>query len=198
VRDIELSEEHAAALAAANPVGTRKGLGQAAWSQECRRRREQAQQAGREQARRGDLLHAIGCMLYWGEGSKHTNSVVFTNADVEMMRLFVRFLRECCAVPQERILLSVNCFLGNGLTLEEIEAWWLEQLQLPPESLRAASVNRPSQASKGVRNVLLHGTARVVVHSTELAQNIRGAIQEYGEFERPNWLETSATRRVGR
>ena len=135
-------------------------------------------------------------MLYWGEGSKSPNRVVFTNSDVDMMRLFVRFLRECYDVPRERIALSVNCFLGNGLTLDEIQAWWLDQLDLPAESLRAPAVNRPSRSSKGVHQVLPHGTARIAVHSTALVQSIFGAIQEYGQFERATWLDPEPRRRV--
>ena len=35
---------------------------------------------------------------------------------------------------------------------------------------------------------LPYGTVRVVVHTTALVQSIYGAIQEYGGFERPEWL----------
>jgi hypothetical protein len=35
---------------------------------------------------------------------------------------------------------------------------------------------------------LPYGTVRVCVHSTEIVQQIFGAIQEYGGFERPEWL----------
>ena len=70
----------------------------------------------------------------------------------------------------------------------ESEAWWCDQLDLPPSALRAASVNRPSSASRWRRNVLVYGTARVV-HSTFLVQSIYGAIQEYAGFARPEWLD---------
>ena len=48
-----------------------------------------------------------------------------------MVRLFLRFLRECYDVGDERVTLSDNVHLGNGLTLGEIEAWWLQLLHLP-------------------------------------------------------------------
>ena len=101
-----------------------------------------------------------------------------------MIRLFVRFLRECFGVPDERIALSVNVHLNNGLSLDEIHAWWLARLDLPASCLRAASVDRPSKASRWRRNVLPYGTARVAVHSTEIVQRIYGAIQAYGGFDR--------------
>ena len=114
--------------------------------------------------------------------------MVFTNSDVEMHRVFLRFLR-WSGVRDEQVALTVNCFLNNGLSLEEIEAWWLGQLGLPSTCLRAASVNRPSSASRWRRNVHIHGTAALCVHSTFLVQSIYGAIQEYGGFERPAWLD---------
>ena len=130
----------------------------------------------------------MGCMLFWAEGSKDRNSVVFTNSDADMATLFVRFLRTAYGVSDEEILLSCNVFLGNGLTLRDIEAWWLRRLALPASSLRAATVNRPSVASAGKRRTLPYGTARIVVHSTFVLHSIYGAIQAYAGCERPEWL----------
>ena len=128
-------------------------------------------------------------MLHWGEGSKKRNTVCFVNSDVDMMRVFVRFLRECYGVESEVLCFSVNCFLGNGLTLEEIEGFWLRSLDLPESCLRKATVNRPSSASRRTGRTLLYGTGRLVLHSTAVAQSIYGAIQEYGGFDRPEWLD---------
>jgi hypothetical protein len=38
-------------------------------------------------------------------------------------------------------------------------------------------------------NRLPYGTIRVCVRSTAIVQSIYGTIQEYGGFERPEWLE---------
>jgi hypothetical protein len=133
-------------------------------------------------------LHAV-----LGRGSKDRNTVKLTNSDPDLLALFVRFLRECYAVSPDRITLAVNCHLNNGLTLEEIETWWLARLGLPRASLRAASVNRPSQASRWRRNVLVYGTARVTVCSTEIIQGIYGAIQQYAGIERPEWVDGRLT-----
>src|SRR4051812_21867273 len=190
VRDIPLPEGERAALAAADPVRSRRQSGQLAWSRLTREARLAAQDEGRRRARALDEpLHFAGCMLFWAEGSKHRNDVTFTNADIEMVCFFLRFLRECYGVADEQLRISINCHLGNGLTLAEIEAWWLGQLGLPPSCLRKAAVNRPSSASKRVRRPLVHGTARLVVHSTAIAQSLYGAIQEYAGFARPEWSD---------
>ena len=72
-------------------------------------------------------------MLYWAEGSKQRNGVVLTNSDADMLVLFVRFLRECYEVSTARMNLTINCHLNNGLSLDEIEAWWLARLGLRRE-----------------------------------------------------------------
>jgi hypothetical protein len=184
VRDVPLSPEQRERLAR---LTDRQRAGLLTQVHAAREARLDAQELGRVIARIDEPLHWAGCMLFWAEGSKRRNAVVFTNSDDEMMRFFLRFLRECYDVPDEKIRLSINCFLGNGKTIEEIEAWWLERLELPATCLRAAAINRPSSASKGVRKPLVHGTARIAVHSTRLVQTIYGAIQEYAGIERPEW-----------
>jgi hypothetical protein len=103
-------------------------------------------------ARSGNALHEAGCMLYWAAGSKDRNSVQFVNSDVHMIRFFMRFLTECFGVTAERYCFSVNCYINeDGLTLEAIEAHWLNLLELPRACLRKAIVNnrrlRPSAGS---------------------------------------------------
>jgi hypothetical protein len=79
--------------------------------------------------------------------------------------------------------------LNNGLSLAKIESWWLDELGLPRSCVRAATVNRPSSASRWRRNVHVYGTAATCVYSTFIVQSIYGAIQEYAGFERPAWLD---------
>ena len=190
VRDIELTPEQEAALVAADPVRNGRLTGMRASRERCRSRRAEAQEHGRALARLCDPVHRGGCMLYWGEGSKSRNCAQVANADKDLLRTFVDFLRASYGVPAERFRFSVNCFLGNGLELDDIERSWLAALDLPPTCLRTAVVNRASAASKRRRyNMLLYGTGRVSVHSTFIVQSIYGAIQEYAGIDRPEWLD---------
>ncbi len=188
VRDIQLTDAQLARLAEANPALNRQRSGTARWSEICRERRRAWQNQGRARARDGDPLHHAGCMLFWAEGSKRRNNVILTNADPDLLLVFRRFLAECYAVEDERIAFSVNCFLGNGLTVEEIEDHWLGVLGLPRASLRASTVNRPSSASRRRGRTLVYGTGRLAVASTAVVQSIYGAIQEYAGMDRPEWL----------
>lgn len=190
VRDIELTAEQQAALLANNPVRNGQLLGMRVRRERCRARRVAAQEHGRALARRADPVHRGGCMLYWAEGSKSRNAVQLANADADLLDTFLAFLRNCFGVRDAAVSFSVNCFLGNGLALDEIQEWWLARLALPPGCLRRAVVNRPSSASKRLKgNVLPYGTARIAVHSTFIVQSIYGAIQEYAGIDRPGWLD---------
>ena len=129
-------------------------------------------------------------MLYWAEGTKSRNSVLFTNSDADMLELFLCFLRRCYGVVDERIALSVNCFAPDARAGEEVVAWWLRRLGLPVGCARASTLNCASRASLGRRgHVLPHGTARLAVYSTFIVQSIYGAIQEYVGVARPEWLD---------
>jgi hypothetical protein len=187
--DITLSTGFIEALRQRNPSINGRLNGTRERSAARRVARFAEQERGRELARNPTRLHLAGCMLYWCEGSKDRNTVKLTNSDPDLLALFVQFLRECYAVSPERIALSVNCHLNNGLQLAEIEQWWLERLALPSMSLRKATVNCASRASRWRRNVLVYGTARVTVNSTAIVQSIYGAIQHYAGIDRPEWVD---------
>jgi transcriptional regulator with XRE-family HTH domain len=183
VRDIELLPEQRAALR------NKMSGGWSANAIAARRRRSDSQRAGREVARRKAHLFVAGCMLFWAEGARARNAVIFTNSDPEMMRLFARFLRSCYRVPDDRFAVTCNLFADHLERQREIETFWLETLGLPSSCLRKSTVNVYSKHSqKKRRNKLPYGTCRLVVCDTAIVQSIYGAIQEYAGFERPEWL----------
>lgn len=188
VRDLPLTASQERLLAGWDRPGSKRRLGQIRRSEICRQERRRAQAEGRRLVHRRDPDYFAGVMLYWAEGAKSRNVATLVNSDVELLRMWVRWVARWYDLPAQPRL-RVNCFLGNGLALDEIEAWWLRELELPGSALRKSIVNRASRASKGVRRPLLHGTAAVTYGSTFLVQSIYGAIQEIGGFERPEWLD---------
>jgi len=135
VRDIALSDEQHAALQARNGLHERQRLANAAMSAKARIRRVAAQDDGRRRAKQADKLYVIGCMLYWAEGSRNRNKLVFTNSDPEMLRVFVNFLRCAFGVPDGRIRLTCNLFADHAERQRQIEDFWLEVAGLPRGSL---------------------------------------------------------------
>ncbi len=180
VRDVELTEAQRQYLAHAPRPGT---------TTRHRRLREFSQAEGRDVARRGEALHAIGCMLFWGEGSKMINAVQITNSDPALLSLFARFLRHYFDVPDVKFRVKCNLFADHLRDQYAIEQYWLDVLELSRSSLTKSTVNTYSRASKRTRQGKLpFGTCRVTVCDVRIVQHLYGAIQEYGCFERPEWL----------
>lgn len=171
-----------------NPEHIRRRV--AAWSATCRAKRLTYQREGREATRAGDPLHLAGCMLYWAEGARSRNHVKFTNSDLTMMRVFRDFLIDCMRVDLDRLTLRLNVYTNNGLSIAAIERHWLEALDLPPSCARRHSLNHtPTSSSGRSKRRLPYGVCTLTVGSTQLIQHIYGAIQEYGGFEEPTWLD---------
>jgi hypothetical protein len=93
-------------------------------------------------------------------------------------------------VDPAKICVWINAYTNNGLSIDEIEAFWLDLLDLPKTSVRKHTLNHmPTSSSGRAKNRLRYGVCFLVVHSTPLVQHIYGAIQEYGGFEEPRWLD---------
>ncbi len=114
----------------------------------------------------------------------------FVNSDPEMVRFFVKFLRECYEIPDDQMRLTCNLFADHAERRWEIEQYWLDVTGLPRTSLCKSTVNVYSKHSKKKRRKKLpYGTCRVAVSRTRVVQSIYGSIQEYAGFERPAWLK---------
>jgi len=92
--------------------------------------------------------------------------------------------------PDASLRLACNLFADHEARQREIEDFWLAKARLPRTCLTKSTVNRYSRSSKRTRvGRLPYGTSRLTFHSTRAVQHIYGAIQEYGGFERPEWLD---------
>jgi transposase-like protein len=189
VRDIELTLPQHEALRQRNPIYNRQLAGRSVAAAKRRAERVCYQAHGQALARRGDPFHAAGCMLFWAEGSKHRNTVHFSNSDPEMVRFFLRFLRSFFDVRDEQVRVWCNLYADHAARQEEIEEFWLEELALPRTCLTKSTVNSYSKNSQRKRlNMLPYGTCRVSVHSTRVVQSLFGSIQQYADFSRRDWL----------
>jgi transcriptional regulator with XRE-family HTH domain len=144
--------------------------------------------AGRlEAAKNGLDLYLAGCMLFWAEGAKARNLFSFSNSDPDMIKLFLRFLRESCGVPDSMITVRIQGYLNNGIAKEDIESYWLAITGLASSQLRKGTYDAYSVRSKRRKRNLVFGTAYINVCSTELVQKIYGSICEYASTDGSRW-----------
>ena len=194
VRDVALTPEQRSVL---DEKSGKIGLASKRFVDKRRRERLGYQEEGREKAKGQDPSHQAMCMLYWAEGTKNRNSCRMTNSDARMMAYFVSLLRRYFGLSPSDFKVCFNVHTDNGLSLAEIEDWWLRELGLPRSSLRKSTVDRrQASGKKGRKNRLHHGVCTVSVDNTRIVQHIFGAIQEYVGFNDPTWLykRTNATR----
>jgi hypothetical protein len=109
---------------------------------------------------------AIG--LYIGEGTKDKNRVVLTNTDSQVIRTFLRFLREICGVEEKRIYAYLNIF--DDVDVDKALDYWQGITGLSRSQFVKPTV-RPSKGGS-YRNKSVYGTLTVGVSNTKLAGQI--------------------------
>lgn len=189
VSDVKLSPEQEDRLRSISPRHPRQCAEKN--KQDALKERKEFQEQGKRRAEQPSLLFAMGCMLYWGEGTKNRNAVRISNADPELLRLFMRFLREEFEIENEYVSIRISAYSNNGLSCEEIENHWLKILALPPKCLKQTVMDRYATANaekNKKKGKLPYGTCELTVGKTSVVQEIFGAIQRLGSFERESWL----------
>jgi hypothetical protein len=146
------------------------------------------QKNGRMLARKNIPLHIAGCMLIWCEGGKRRNTVELSNSNIHMLKLFMKFLKKFYHVNKSAMIININAHDTNNIPIKKIEEYWVRGLELSKKNLRKTILNHYSHFSQRKKiGKLPYGTCRLCVHRTDIAQNIYGAIQEYGQFKNDSW-----------
>lgn len=153
--------------------------------------REAYQEEGRALARSlsGDGDFLVGCALYWAEGYKHRQrSAGMTNTDPDVMRRFKDFLLKF-GCKEEDMTVSVMAHLNNGMSVDDIHAYWLEVLGLPKTTLRKFTLKskyfNPDNCKKKLH---VYGGCALRVDDVRFTQMIYGAVQETMRIAKPEWL----------
>lgn len=134
-------------------------------------------------------LQLIGIALYWAEGYKRPqirhgrdvtyHSVSLTNSDPRIIQAFLRFLREVCNVPNEKIKADIRIY--EHMNSKELLTFWQKITKLPKENFGKMyyGISR-SSLRKRPFNRLPHGTILIRVNSTNLFHRIIGWIEGLG------------------
>lgn len=122
-------------------------------------------------------LKLIGLALYWAEGSKKSrNSTDFSNSDPFIIQTTMRFFREVCRLPEEKIKAKIHLY--PQIDPKEATLYWSEITKLPVTQFEKPQV-QISKASKKRRNpnTLPYGTLHLRISNTELTWKIKGWIE---------------------
>jgi len=143
----------------------------------------------------GDLskrdLFIAGISLYWAEGYKKPKTrngrtvtyhqVSLTNSDPSLIKLFLRFLRECCGVSNDRIRINLRVFPHQSE--KKMINFWMNVTSLERWAFGKTYISK-STSSKTVRpyNQLPYGVIQIRVSDTNLFHRIIGWIEGVKQF----------------
>lgn len=127
----------------------------------------------------GRELMIVGASLYWGEGTKSagrnkTQRLVFTNSDPDMIRVFLRFVREVLNVPEERI--GGELYVHNHAHIQTAINHWVRVTKIPKPRIWVGHAISSGSASERPANRLPHGTFAVRVPGRTLFHKVKGMI----------------------
>ena len=74
-----------------------------------------------------EKLKIAGIMLYWAEGCKfnlitRAHVVDFANSNPQMIKLFLKFLREICGIQEKRLRVLLYCYADQNI--ETLKKYW--------------------------------------------------------------------------
>lgn len=122
-------------------------------------------------------LKLIGSALYWAEGGKkNRNSLRFSNSDPLMIEVIMKFFREVCNIPNEKIKARIHIY--PQINPKIATNYWKKVTNLPRINFQKHQI-QISQASKRKRprNTLPYGTLHLTVNNTEMICRVKGWIQ---------------------
>ena len=76
-------------------------------------------------------LFLTGIALYWAEGFKKDNQAGFANSDYRMIRIFLRWLKECFGYGIDDLSFRITLNASHKHRVGEIQKRWSELLIIP-------------------------------------------------------------------
>lgn len=112
-------------------------------------------------------LFIAGMMLFWGEGTKAAKSqVCLSNADPEMIKLYLAFLTKACQIPEEKIRIALLAY--PDLDETSLRRFWSFASGVPLSRFHKTVVIQGKHKTRR----LASGVCTVVVSSTYFRQKM--------------------------
>lgn len=104
-------------------------------------------------AQQNQQLILAASMLYWAEG--HKKSLVFTNTDANMIRIYLKFLYEVLGVEKMKVSLLIR--IPNSMSQAEIIKYWSKSVPVLPSMVKCNIDDKNNKTKK------TNGICRVIV-----------------------------------
>ena len=117
-------------------------------------------------------LWLAGLMLYWAEGAK-TYRVSISNSDPDLIKFMVRWLKEVCKVPQDRLRLQLH--LHSGQNEQELKEFWPRLTGISLSQFYKSFVKKEGSGHR--KKSLYYGTLNLQIGNRNLLHKILGWIE---------------------
>lgn len=124
-------------------------------------------------------LKVIGAMLYWGEGykgdSKNPSKLIdFTNSDVDMVLLFLKFLRNTYALDERKFRVLLYCYSNQNIS--DIIDFWSDCTEIPKSQFTKPYIRKDFKI--GSRQ-MKYGLVHIRYNDKKLLLEIKEMIDSY-------------------
>jgi len=81
-------------------------------------------------------LFLVGIALYWAEGFKKDTQVGFANSNLGMIKLYLKWLYECCDVRPGDLIFRVTLNISHKDRIDVVQRYWSKAIGIPLENFR--------------------------------------------------------------
>lgn len=123
-------------------------------------------------------LLLVGSALYWAEGYKKDSQVGLGSSDPEMMKLYVKWLKECFGYKIDDLLFRVTFNIDHKYREEDIINFWAKQFDMNPDKFQKPFYQRAKWKKQYDNPGDYFGVLRIRVRrSSDLLRKIKGLIE---------------------
>lgn len=120
-------------------------------------------------------LRVAGTFLYWAEGYKRGHLIDFTNSDVDMIKIFLKFLRKVCGVKESKIRIKIFCYSNHNIA--KLKKFWSHITKISLSQFHKSYVRK--SFNKKNQNRLPYGLIHVIYSDKKLLLIIKQWIGHY-------------------
>ncbi len=100
----------------------------------------------------GGFYKSLLSMLYWAEGSKHSqmSGTKFANTDPDLLLLYVTLLRKCYKIDENK--LRIGLYVHYYHSIKKVKNFWSKTLKIPVSRFHKVYIKKRSTTKKYRKN----------------------------------------------
>lgn len=112
-----------------------------------------------------DIAKIVAAVLYMGEGKKSSSSIVFGNSDPKIISLFLRLLRRCYNIDENKFRCTLQCRADQNIKI--LEKFWSKTTRIPLKKFYKAQID-PRTIGKPTKKPDYKGVCRIDYFSADI------------------------------